>query len=80
MWKKIAPLLILLSVGLNVAFVGVWAVRAFGRHWPAHRPDDDGAVWCRLHRRLDVTDEQWRRIEPRLAVFRGDSRSLRRGW
>jgi len=78
MWRKIAPMLVVLSVALNVAFIGVWAVHVAGAHWPAERPDYDGAVWCPLHRRLKVTDEQWRRIEPRLAAFRRDSQSRRR--
>ena len=75
MWKRIAPFLILLSVALNVAFVGVWAFRAVRSHWPSGR-GEAGAVWCPLHRRLDVTDEQWRQIEPRLNAFRKDSQSL----
>jgi len=78
MWKKIAPMLVVLSVALNVAFIGVWAVHTARAHWPAERPDDDGAVWCPLHRRLNVTDRQWQRIEPRLAAFRRDSQSRRR--
>ena len=77
MWKKIAPLLIVLSVGLNVAFVGVWAVRAVGRLRPTGHADDHGKIWCPLHRRLNVTEEQWRQIEPRLAAFRRDSQSRR---
>jgi Spy/CpxP family protein refolding chaperone len=77
MWKKIAPLLIVLSVALNIAFVGIWAVRA-GRavHWGAGKPHH-GEVWCPLHRRLDVTDEQWRDIEPRLIDFQKAARDVR---
>jgi len=76
MWKKIAPLLIVLSVGLNVAFVGVWAAHAIGSHWPVERADEHGKVWCPLHRRLNVTDERWRRIEPRMVEFRRASEAL----
>ena len=75
MWKKIAPLLILLSVALNVAFIGVWAARAVGCRRSVEHADGGGKVWCPLHRRLNVTDEQWRQIEPRLAAFRRDSQS-----
>ena len=78
MWTKIAPLLIVLSVALNVAFIGVWAVHAVRAHWSAEGADDDGDVWCPLHRRLSVTDGQWRQLEPRLAAFRRDSQSRRR--
>ena len=77
MWKKTAPMLVVLSVGLNVAFIGVWAVHTARAHWSAERPDDGGKVWCPLHRQLNVTDEQWRQIEPRLAAFRRDSQSRR---
>ena len=75
MWKKIAPLLVVLSVALNLAFISVWAVRSARAHWPIGTADDRG-IWCPLHRRLDVTDEQWRRIEPRIAEFRARSQTI----
>lgn len=75
MWKKTAPLLILLSVALNSAFISVWAVHAARMHWPIDTADDKG-IWCPLHRRLDVTDEQWRRIEPRITEFRTRSQTI----
>ena len=78
MWKKVAPLLIVLSVALNVAFVGIWAVRAVGSYWSMEPEAQDTAVWCPLHRRLNVTEKQWRQIEPRLKAFRQKSQSLRR--
>ena len=77
MWKRIGPLLIVLSVAMNVAFIGVWATHAIGSHWPVERADDHGKVWCPLHRRLNVTDEQWRKTEPRMAEFRRASKALR---
>jgi len=78
MEKKIAVLLIVLSLSLNAAFIGSWAVRA--ARGPASSTEArvlpcEGAP-CPLHRSLDVTDEQWRRLEPRLARFRSDSESL----
>ena len=76
MWKRIGPLLIVLSVAMNVAFIGVWATHAIGSHWPVERADDHGKVWCPLHRRLNVTDEQWRKIEPRMVEFRQASKAL----
>jgi len=75
MWKKIAPLLVVLSVALNLAFISVWAVRAVRAHWLIGTADNKG-IWCPLHRRLDVTDEQWRRIEPRIAEFRARSQAI----
>jgi len=80
MWKKIAPLLMVLSVALNVAVVGVWAAHAIRGHWitsdQCGRRDGPEGVWCPLHRRLNVTDEQWRRLEPRMVQFRRDSQAL----
>ena len=70
MWKKIRPLLILLSVALNVAFVVFWAAHALpahfrGRSWAS----DEEGVWCPLYRRLGAREAQWREIEPRLVEF-----------
>jgi len=74
MWRKVAPLLIILSVALNVGFLSVWAVHAIRGHWSgASGCAHDGAderVWCPLHRQLDVSDEQWRQLEPRMTEFR----------
>ena len=75
MWKKIAPLLIVLSIALNVAFISVWAVQTVRAHWPTQAADES-KVWCPLHRRLNVTDEQWRRIEPRILEFRARSQTI----
>lgn len=33
-------------------------------------PRSSETVWCPLHRELDVTPEQWEKIEPRLREFR----------
>jgi len=80
MWKKIVPLLIILSVALNLAFVGVWAFRGLRGRWFGHGPCRPRAgrseVNCPLHRRLGATPEQWRRIEPRLAEFRRASQEV----
>ncbi len=80
MWKKIAPLLIVLSVALNVAVIGVWAAHVVRGHWIGRdrygHGDGSEGVWCPLHRRLNVTDEQWRRIEPRIAQFRRESQAI----
>lgn len=75
MWKKIAPLLIVLSVALNIAFISVWAVHAARSHWPTDAPSREDA-WCPLHRRLNVTDEQRRQLEPRIAEFRSRSQTI----
>jgi len=80
MWKKIAPLLVVLSVALNIAFVGVWAAHAVRDHRTTSDRwgDRNGleGVWCPLHRRLNVTDEQWQRLEPRVLQLRRSSQAL----
>ncbi len=76
MWKKVVPLLIVLSVALNMAFVGIWAVHAVRAHY-ADNSLCHGNVWSPLHRRLNVTDEQWREIEPHLADFQKAARDVR---
>jgi len=77
MWKKVRPLLILLSVALNVAFVVIWAAHAVPTHLRAWRgPAHEEGVWCPLHRRLGATEAQWREIEPRLAEFQNSARTV----
>ena len=78
MWKKIAPLLVVLSVALNVAFIGGWVVHAARGRWigPERRGQACEGVWCPLHRSLDVTNEQWGRLEPRVVQFQHDSETL----
>jgi len=77
MWKHMKLLLVILSVALNVAFVGVWLahvataqVQSFERPCV---PGDGGSGWCPLHRELNVTAEQWSQIEPRLRAFREEA-------
>ena len=73
MWKNAKPLLVILSVGLNVAFVGVWAVRAapgwFADALPSEGDGSGDPVWCPLLRKVGASPEQWRQIEPRLLEF-----------
>jgi Spy/CpxP family protein refolding chaperone len=80
MWKKIAPLLIILSVALNLAFVGVWAAHTIRGRWFGHGPCGQRVVHseiaCPLHRRLGATPEQWQRLEPRLTEFRRASQEI----
>lgn len=76
MWKKIAPLLVVLSIGLNVAFISAWVVRV-AQAKTATDSRQDAEIWCPLHRELGVTPEQWRQIEPRLVEFRRQSQAIR---
>ena len=69
-WKRF---LIALSVGLNLAFVGLWAIHAM----PGCRSRGDREeVWCPLHRQLGATPEQWREIEPAMLAFQARAREF----
>jgi len=78
MWSKAKPVLMVLSVVLNVGFVAMWLTHAFsGRpegRWPPPRHRVEGEVWSPLHQKLGVTKEQWQRIEPRLEAFQKASK------
>lgn len=76
MWKRTAPLLIVLSLAMNVAFIGAWVVHAVRADQLVDEAEENG-VWCPLHRVLGVTDEQWKRIEPRVSEFRHRSQMIR---
>ena len=80
MWKKAGLLLIILSVALNLAFIGTWVTHTIRTHWvyigPGGYAVGPGGMWCPLHRSLGVTQDQWRRVEPRLAEFRESSQAL----
>lgn len=77
MWKHVKVLLVVLSVALNVAFVGVWVAHLAAARMDSDEgrcvPGDSGFVWCPLHRELNVTPEQWSQIEPRLRTFRAEA-------
>jgi hypothetical protein len=80
MGKRVRLLLILLSVSLNAAFIGVWAMRTLPRAVAtpapaACRSNDSCNVDCPLHRALGTTDEQWRTLEPLQREFRSASRA-----
>jgi len=81
MWKKLKPFLIILSVGLNLAFVGTWIAHAAcvgrtGEVRSCDEPKPQSGVWCPLHRQLGIDEEQWQEIEPRLLEFQKSAREL----
>jgi len=68
MLRKASPYLIVVSVGINVAFVAVWVAHA----WPSrakNQPREQPEIWCPLHRELQISPAQWAEIEPRLREF-----------
>ncbi|OGV75469.1 MAG: hypothetical protein A3K19_29315 [Lentisphaerae bacterium RIFOXYB12_FULL_65_16] len=76
MWKKLAPLLIVLSVTLNVAVAGFWGARCWRSTCAVSGSCGQAEVGCPLHRRLGASEEQWRRIEPVVTAFRQESRTV----
>ena len=79
MWKKIAPLLVILSVALNVAFIGVWGahvIREHGHHGTWFTDKHSDGIGCPLHRKLGASEQQWKQIEPKLVEFRKSSQSV----
>lgn len=77
MWRQIKPALVLLSIALNMAFLGVWltyaAVSRVESNEKRCEPGDSATVWCPLHRQLNVSADQWTEIEPRLRAFRASA-------
>ena len=77
MWKHLKVLLVILSVALNVAFMGVWVSHMAAARMYSDQgrcvPGDSESVWCPLHRELNVTNEQWSQIEPQLRAFRAEA-------
>ncbi len=69
MWRKARPVVLAVSLALNVALLSTWAAHALPARLAAAQPAEHTEVWCPLHRELDITPEQWRRIEPRLLDF-----------
>jgi Spy/CpxP family protein refolding chaperone len=67
MWWKVKPLLLLLSLTLNVAFVAGFASRAL---FASQARTEEPNCSCLLRQKLGATDEEWQRIEPRLTEFR----------
>jgi len=73
MKKNIGLLLIILSVGLNVAFVAAWLMRRMPIGGGGCHGNPDG---CSMHVRLGATEPQWREMEARLTSFRESSKPL----
>jgi Spy/CpxP family protein refolding chaperone len=76
MWQNIRPYLISLSIALNLSFLAMWIAYAAPVDSAGEVAGEEGSprtaessVWCPLHRELQVTEQQWREIEPRLRQF-----------
>jgi Spy/CpxP family protein refolding chaperone len=80
MWRSSKRFLIVASVALNLAFIGVWLAHAIpagvGEEVAPSPPVTTGRIWCPLHEQLNVSNEQWEQIEPRLKEFRKSAQSV----
>lgn len=80
MWRKVRPIVLAVSVALNVALLSTWAVRAIPAHL-ARRPSagqpQQPEIWCPMHRELGLTTEQWKKIEPQMLRFHRQIREQR---
>lgn len=78
MWRKLKPLLILLSVALNIAFLSVWAIRVLPEQI-CKSCDHDSArkcASCPLYSELGASTDQLKQLEPKQAAFRKASQEL----
>lgn len=80
MWRNMKRFLIVASVTLNLAFVGVWLSHTIfasmcGEGTPAPFAKSR-KVWCPLHQELNLTDKQWEQIEPHLREFHRSAQSV----
>jgi Spy/CpxP family protein refolding chaperone len=83
MAHRTRTLLIIFSLSLNLAFIGVWGSKTLTQPARAAVPKTTGCpkdstcrVWCPLHRALGTTDAQWKLLEPRQREFQAASDSL----
>jgi Spy/CpxP family protein refolding chaperone len=74
MWLKARPLLLVLSLALNGAFIASFASQAL---FAVSSKQEIGDSCCPLLRQgLGATEAEWQRLEPRLAEFRKSCRKL----
>jgi Spy/CpxP family protein refolding chaperone len=81
MWSNIKRFLIVASFALNLAVASVWIVHTVPAglaHEETELPAPTAQIWCPLHQQLDVSGEQWKKIEPQLKQFRESAQSVAR--
>ena len=62
MKRILAFLALLLSLGVNVGFIAVWAIQRHGARRPAEDEPESPSGLRRLHQDIGVTDEQWQEM------------------
>lgn len=81
MGKKIFILVFIVSLSLNAGFAVTWLGYQFAG-WSSKQntflcqPDAEKEIWCPLHRKLDVTKQQWKKLEPHLKRFQREVSKL----
>jgi len=71
-WRKARPIVLAVSVALNLAVLSMWGAQAIPARLHAEGAPAGGGqsdIWCPLHRALGVSEAQWHRIEPGLLKF-----------
>lgn len=78
-WRTLRPYVLGFSIGLNVAFVGIWLfyslpLRIVWDQPGGHRSssvlsEKENPGWWFYHEKIGVSDTQWQDIEPDLKAF-----------
>ena len=77
MWRKARPVVLAVSIALNMAVLSMWAAHALPRHLRGlHGAGHGESVWCPLHGQLGATEAQWREIEPRFVEFQKSAQAI----
>ncbi len=78
MWNRLQKPLVVLSIGLNLAFIAVWLFHAVQGPEKGQRSSTaEHEVSSSLHRKIGVTPEQWEKIEPYVQSFREKTKEQR---
>ena len=79
MWRKIQPIVLILSLAMNAGLASAWVAGLVRQKTTVDccaQAHTESNIWCPLHRRLGVSEVQWRDIEPRMLAFHDSSRIL----
>jgi Spy/CpxP family protein refolding chaperone len=71
-WRRARPIVLAVSVALNLSVLSAWGARAIPAHLHGEKAGaaaGQSDIWCPLHRELGVSEAQWRQIEPGLTEF-----------
>jgi Spy/CpxP family protein refolding chaperone len=76
-WRRARPIVLAVSVALNLAVLSMWGAQAIPARLHAQSIAGPGQsdIWCPLHRELGVSEAQWRQIEPGLLEFHEEAQA-----